>query len=319
MFGSSTTYLGKFWIEKFYDRDVYAENLTRGDLGCSTLLTLKPKLVFIGDSHTQSGWNFAEIARKTNQWVGTCAAGGANFVHLSKIASTFVKNVENKPEIILGLAPRQFWIGANSQKRSKEVAELVGRMQDTRLFWAQTMPEMLVYKPLKKGVENRKKFKVSPLIRDLDLPTKNKLEKILNFSDLRSINAWQQVLDEALPLQTIPQAIDAFCEMHKSGNAKITIVEIPESLVLYSLYKPSHLQPMISAKKALVDCGITYWNGSDYRLFPNRYFINEKYARNAIDLINTGQKVPEDFFDADHMNFAGANFHTELFLAKHWK
>ncbi len=37
------------------------------------------------------------------------------------------------------------------------------------------------------------------------------------------------------------------------------------------------------------------------------------------NLINKRYKVPEDFFDADHMNFAGANFHTELFLDKFWE
>ena len=65
----------------------------------------------MGDSHTGSGWDFKKISKKIDRKVGACIIGGATFVDLVRLTKIYATNSKSSPVIIIGGAPRQFWIG----------------------------------------------------------------------------------------------------------------------------------------------------------------------------------------------------------------
>ena len=76
----------------------------------------------------ESGWDFKKISKTIDRKVGACIIGGATFNDLVRLTKIYATNSKSSPVIVIGGAPRQFWIGENSDERKKQVEEIFRRM-----------------------------------------------------------------------------------------------------------------------------------------------------------------------------------------------
>ena len=82
------------------------------------------------------------------------------------------------------------------------------------------------------------------------------------------------------------------------------------------MYGKKEWIPINDASKKMLECGITVLSKINEKKFSDleflKYFEPQKYE----NLFSSKNGLPKDILDADHMNFIGAQIHTDLFLSK---
>ena len=304
-------------LERIFGKETIAANLTKeGNVSCNISLAWAPDVFFVGDSHTGSGWDFKKISKKIDRKVGACIIGGATFVDLVRLTQIYATNSKSSPVIIIGGAPRQFWIGENSHERKKQVEEIFRRMIDPQNFWVHTFPRIVFFDQFKKGSYNRNKKLFQDLENFFVLEGKDKILNLLKNSPQNSLKKWEDRIEKAEVDNSYTNFLYDLCEIQRNRIARIIFTYIPESPSLQKMYGKKEWIPINDVSKKMLECGITVLSKINEKKFSDleflKYFEPQKYE----NFFSSKNGLPKDILDADHMNFIGAQIHTDLFLSK---
>ena len=290
-----------------------AVNLT-DHRACEITSALQPNIVFIGDSHTGVGWHFAEVSRRLNLEVGACSLGGAAIAEVAAMADFFSNQNDKKPYIVIGFAPRMFWIGENHDQREQAIETKISQIKDPLNFWAFTLPEILVWNRYQADSEKRLELSFQKFNKWAEKASKKSLEKNILASNQKSIKKWRRRLIDFEVDTTYNVGVQKLCEIHLSGLAKIVITYIPESPILRSMYLEKHMQPMIDSFRTLKACGATVFESSLDYSSQNSHFLTTLDISGLDNKSASKDFLPANWFDADHLNFYGAKIHTRWFI-----
>jgi hypothetical protein len=294
--------------------------------GVSTFLPRRPRILFIGDSHTYAAWVFNQVSRILNEpSISSAAMGGFYFETNELLFKRFEHSLFFPKVIVLGTSLKQF---SDSPIKTEQTAQHVSVITHVNGPWSIGGARLLltnVYKWRKTpdlarpGSLERAQFETqAPKVEALsEIAT----EHLMQTSDSTDLASWLKFIGDVHFTSGVEEKIHAFCEVIKKRDIHLYVIAIPESPFLTKKYKAEDVaryhqilgQFKTCAKQVVDDPPESYGLG-------NRHFFNRPMADDfAYDLVNREvdlTKLPKNpltnsqVFDADHMNLVGAYLFT---------
>lgn len=305
--------------------DRYEENylirMRDTHLGCKTIQHRRPDIVFIGDSHSYAGYDYAylqSVLRPAR--VGNCALSGLRPVNVLDFLSA-AKGAGLLPRhLVFGISPEMFWYDEDRRinlaaRSRREIAKI-------------NAPKESVLSLASGRFRNIEDFRRIEQTRS-ELET---FEKAIGALDARSVDLflagdtsgiypfdwWKDTVRKSTPDHQLLTVIEDICRAAKRNDVVLGIVYVPESEWLLSRFTDQQRQAFMQVTKRFAACA----NWSDFRFFPggapNNWFVNRYLLSDypygawrdvalARDWIaEAPQERRWQFFDPDHMNSQGA-------------
>lgn len=282
--------------------DYLASLYGNGATGCRTLRLAAPRVVFLGDSHSYTGWRLDEVENVLGVPVGSCPLG-ALYAEVIPDLIDMVADQRRPPGlVVLGLSPRMFWESPNKASQLEEHRR-VFRTLDLEV------PPLaeIVRGTWLKGAHQRLEESLArhgPLIEKLDEQSLTDALRRGRVSPLL-MAAWVRRIEEnRWNLQSRLHA-RAICDRAVARGIQLAVVHIPESPFLESLYSRRAWDEYGGILGELSACAavVVADHASAYGI-GNRHYVNRGLAEslNYDSLIEAGG----EYVDPDHMNLVGA-------------
>jgi hypothetical protein len=295
-------------VQNMVGTSAYFEKLKSTDLeGCSLLKVTDADMVFVGDSHTYAGIDFAHVSKAFPQLeIGACPVGGFYLDTLVHFL-TYSKNAGLTPEyIVYGAAPRQFVLTDSKDKVSEQMLTGLNKrfIYDDNLFFLRDFV---------KAVSGRSLSEQNVILDPAHVENLSKLdpsETHVYFDRFKNKNylEWQRQIGSWSFDPKLGESIKKICALITEMNSKLIVLHIPESPTLESMYGTELLKTYENALRSF-DCAdkILVADAASYGI-DDRHFLNRRMVKDfPYDKI---QKMEEIFsaqaYDLDHLNPVGA-------------
>jgi hypothetical protein len=305
----------------------YLLKLRDTHLGCLTLEFRPADIVFIGDSHSYAGYDYAWLQERLRPaLVGNCALAGMSaenvidFIKVADPAGLLPK------QLIFGISPEMFW------KADKERAGYVQRAR-REIVKLNSARESLV--DLLAG-----RFAVVPDFRDATAQRRALAKfdgSIATVTDamtsrffaeykggVHALDYWIEAVRTAQPDPDSAAVIRRVCEAASAHQVKVGVVFVPESRFLVSLLPPEQREAFRRVMKEFacadwVDFSFFEAGGGPDTWYINRSLVDDYPYEAWLDPESAVAWEAQDpkarrwqFFDADHMNPKGARAWSEI-------
>ena len=306
----------------------YLLKLRDTHLGCKTITYRDPQLVFLGDSHSYAGWDYAMLQDALRPVrIGNCALAGmfpenvADFVSLVTAAGLSTRY------IVFGIQPRMFW---DVPERPDRIARARQMMIEARAP-RENLPAILTGKWRQidqfVGTAMTEPARIARLETDTRALDRGTVDRTLaeNERSIYALNFWLGYVNEGGPLSNIGALVQRTCDAVRRAGLRLAVVYIPESRWLNERYSPAQRTQFLEVASLFracadwVDVSPFESAGWDNRDFINRYLLDDyPYAgwrQPDIALAWIAERPNErrwHFFDPDHMNASGARMYSHL-------
>ena len=307
----------------------YLANLRESStFGCSTLARRRPDLLFVGDSHSYTAWDYQRIvAAYPSARIGACTMGGAYVETVASMAAMLEDRRITPKLIVYGTSPRQF-----SEFADKPEALALQRATIVSHYTFRDFVGDLL-RHVKSGhrttqvhtsaVEDR----VALLRTDSALATVDPADAdryVQRFHNDDS-KRWSVRLADWHSTTNAADAVARICAFVERRHVHLLVVRIPESPTLEAMYPDSVTQRYRAALQefsrcaTVLDLPATAWP-LDSRHFMNRT-LDPSYSYASV---KAGTRMEFDVkarpnyeYDLDHLNVVGAVRFTDFVLQRH--
>jgi len=307
----------------------YLLKLRDTHLGCKTITYRDPQLVFLGDSHSYAGWDYAMLQDALRPVrIGNCALAGmfpenvADFVSLVTAAGLSTRY------IVFGIQPRMFW---DVPERPDRIARARQMMIEARAP-RENLPAILTGKWRQidqfVGTAMTEPARIARLETDTRALDRGTVDRTLaeNERSIYALNFWLGYVNEGGPLSNIGALVQRTCDAVRRAGLRLAVVYIPESRWLNQHYTAAQRRDFIANAALYQQCAdwidMTAFDslGYDNRLFVNRYLVDNYPYAGWRTVAVAQQWMAENaterrwqFFDPDHLSAAGARaFSTRI-------
>jgi hypothetical protein len=332
--------IGGYWEDQFasigVERTYFAVKIARNEadylaamrdtyLGAETLLYRDPEVVFFGDSHTYSSWDFTVLQEELPVKMGSYSISGAYAENVSDLLDALKANSLSARYVVIGVSPRMFLDAPDRQQYTEQVRrELLKMGKPQENFFTLAKGHWQKVDPFVGAAE---KVRESRRLLDQGLARTDsaRVSQFLNenATKFKMTNHWLDWIAESRPTTNVEQVVAEIGRKARAQGIKLAAVYIPESRWLTARYTPEQREQFLRAVRAFemegVFCDIEWFTrgGGDDRLFVNRFSIDD-FPYDVWDNAETARKwIAADesqrqwhLFDADHMNLAGAEEFT---------
>jgi len=295
-------------------------------LGYKTVLYRDPEVLFFGDSHTYSSWDFQALQEGLPCKAGCYSISGAFLENVCDLLDAIKAQGLSTRYLVIGLSPRMLFDSSDKQtylqQFRRELATL-GVPQENFVTLAKgewRKVDRFV------GGEGKVRETLPPLEAGLERVDPRDLRRFIdkNVSEFKMFHYWLQCVEEGRPCPELPAVIEQIGRKAKECGVQIAVVYIPESRWLTELYTPdqrAHFHATCRELEKIAGLLDVEWytrGGGDDRFFVNRFMLADypydvwkkdgQAAKQWIDVDAPNREW--QLFDADHMNLAGAKEFT---------
>jgi hypothetical protein len=310
--------------------DGYLLRMRDTHLGCLTLQYRQADIVFIGDSHTYAGYDYALLQDLLHpRKVGSCALAGMapeNVIHF--LDATRGAGIL-PTQLVFGISPEMFWKDKDRRDQTARAQREIRRIGDSRENLVSLLTMRFKAIPDFKQVEQLSS-RQNEFARGMAGLTEHSIQAFFQKYNggLHALDYWSDAVAKASPDGQGTAIIEKVCAAAKRSHVRLGVVYIPESRWLVSRFSPEQRAAFLDvmAKFSCAD-----W--VDFSFFdtlggPDSWFVNrsliENYPYDAWKdpdrAVSWQQEAPDtrkwQFFDPDHMNPMGASIFSKHIAAE---
>jgi hypothetical protein len=294
-------------------------------LGYETFLYRDPEIVFFGDSHTYSSWDFTALQQDLPVKLGCYSISGAYPENVCDLLDALKANPLSTRYLVVGLSPRMFLDAPDRRDYTlqvrRELAKL-GRPQENFISLARGR-----WRKVDPFLGAAAKVRASRRRLDAGLASTDSalVSRFLNehAAEFKMTNHWLGWIAESRPTTDVEQVVAEIARKSRAQGIKLAAVYLPESAWLTARYTPEQREQFLRAVRAFeregAFCSVEWFTrgGGDDRLFVNRFSLddfpydiwNDAEAARRWIAAEPSQRQWQ-LFDPDHMNLAGAEEFT---------
>lgn len=320
-------YAAKWWYAVDYlglsEVDYLANLRESSTFGCTTLVDRRPTLLFIGDSHSYTAWDYQSIAATyPNARIGACTMGGFYVETVESVLELLDMHHVYPQQMVYGTSPRQFAEFADKQEALAAQRASIVSHYTVRDF---------VNDLLRHAKTGRKRTLIhTTAAKDQDAYSKanSALEKLAAAEADRyvqrfhndSFERWSVRLADWHFTVSPEQDIRRICEFTRRHAIQLSVVRIPESPTLEAMYPPNVMRRYANVLEAFRVCATVFDPRGRQLLLDSRFFLNRTMAADyPYELVKQGVRMrfdslarPNYEYDLDHLNLVGATLFTRF-------
>jgi len=306
------------------DEEYLANLRENSEFGPATFLQKRARVLVIGDSHSYSGFDYAELARGLGTTsISSCAMGGFYADSLPMVVRLLRAQEYHPAVIIYGFSQRQLFDGKNKKaqlaqhERALAPKLFPGLREAARNLWTVILLQL-----------DRKRAMLSWPGRDDATFAANSgpiaalrplgAGRMAAAAKLPGLATWDEVIASAKISEGQRGNLAELCALVRETGAELYVFCLPESPELESRYPEALRQEVLETLSVLSGCAMrvemerpeAYGLGDEH--FVNRAMaFGYDYAKWRAP----GFKPTGHDFDPDHMNLVGARVFTRSVAA----
>ncbi|NBW64806.1 hypothetical protein EBR44_03435 [bacterium] len=307
----------------------YLANLRESStFGCSTLVRRRPDLLFVGDSHSYTAWDYQRIAAAyPSARIGACTMGGAYVETVASMVALLEDKQIHPTLIVYGTSPRQFAEFADKPEALALQRATIASHYTFRDFVGDLLRHMKTGHRTTQVHTSAAQDRLAFLRTDSALATVDPVDADRYVQQFHndSFERWSVRLADWHASANTADAIARICAFTEQRHVRLLIVRIPESPTLEAMYPDSVTKHYVAALQQFRRCAtVVDAPGSAWPL-DSRHFMNRtldsaySYAnmRAGTRLTFDVKARPNYEYDLDHLNVVGAARFTDLVLQRH--
>lgn len=307
-------------LRELSDEEYLANLRENSELGPATFLERRARVLVIGDSHSYSGFDYAELARGLGVTsLSSCAMGGFYTDSIPLVTGLLRKSGYAPAVIIYGFSSRQLFEGSNKKAQLAQHARaltpksLPGLREAARNLWTWLLLRLDRRRamPSWPGRDDALFAANSGPVEALGQAMRDRAAA----GGLQStLSTWDQVIGAArIDAASQRDNLAALCAYVAETGAELYVVSLPESPVLEARYPQALRQQVRDTLAPLSGCArrVDLLPPEAYGI-GNEHFLNRPmaYAYPYAKWTAPDCKPAAGDFDPDHMNLVGARRFT---------
>ncbi len=247
-------------------------------------MSTRPKILFVGDSHSYSAWNFNEVANILGEReIASVAMGGYSLDTSPILLSRIEKSFHIPRVIVLGTSLHQFSEYPDKEKQIHEHEKVLAEVSGPWSLWGSWNLIDLTQSWLRKSFPSRpaslQETNFSTHSAKIALLPKEQGERVLENVASEARVHWEKFATAIEFSGSIEMRIHQFCEFITAHRIRLFVIAIPESPFLMNKYSKAdtdRYHQELAKFKACADRVVTASIG-EFGI-DSRHFLNREMA-----------------------------------------